>query len=42
MPTANPPDLAVVVTTMNNMRTIGQSLKSVQKIADRIVVVDSG
>ena len=42
MPTANPPDLAVVVTTKNNMRTIGQSLKSVQKIAARIVVVDSG
>ena len=42
MPTANPPDLAVVVTTKNNMRTIGQSLSSVQKIAARIVVVDSG
>jgi glycosyltransferase involved in cell wall biosynthesis len=34
--------LAVAITTKNNMRTIGECLQSVQGIADRIFVVDSG
>ncbi|MHC4416072.1 MAG: glycosyltransferase family 2 protein [Planctomycetota bacterium] len=35
-------DLAVAVTTMNNMRTIERAVRSVQPIAARIVAVDSG
>ncbi|MCH8343516.1 MAG: glycosyltransferase family 2 protein [Planctomycetes bacterium] len=35
-------DLAVAITTKNNMRTIERTLRSVQPIASRIVVVDSG
>ncbi len=39
---ANRGDLAVAITTKNNMRTIERTLRSVQPIASRIVVVDSG
>ena len=35
-------DLAVAITTCNNMRTIERTLKSVQPLAQKIVVVDSG
>ncbi len=35
-------DLGVAITTKNNMRTIERTLRSVQPIASRIVVVDSG
>ena len=34
--------LAVAITTKNNLRTIRECLESVQRIADRIFVVDSG
>jgi glycosyltransferase involved in cell wall biosynthesis len=33
---------AVVFTTMNSMRTIGRAMESVQTLASRVVVVDSG
>jgi glycosyltransferase involved in cell wall biosynthesis len=36
------PDLAVALTTMDNMRTIERALRSVRDIADHVVVVDSG
>jgi hypothetical protein len=36
------PGLAVAITTMNSMRTIGRTLESVRSLAERIVVVDSG
>ncbi|MCH8153319.1 MAG: glycosyltransferase family 2 protein [Planctomycetes bacterium] len=39
---ANRGDLAVAITTKDNMRTIERTLRSVQLIASRIVVVDSG
>lgn len=39
---ANRGDLAVAITTKDNMRTIERTLRSVQPIASRIVVVDSG
>ncbi len=35
-------DLCVVVTTFNNMRTIGRCLESVRGLAARVVTVDSG
>jgi glycosyltransferase involved in cell wall biosynthesis len=34
--------LAVAITTKNNLRTIGECLQSIEGIADKIVVVDSG
>lgn len=36
------PDLAVAITTRDNLRTIGRTLDSVRGIARRVVVVDSG
>jgi glycosyltransferase involved in cell wall biosynthesis len=36
------PDLAVALTTHDNMRTIERSVRSVQEVADHILVVDSG
>jgi glycosyltransferase involved in cell wall biosynthesis len=41
-PRVNPPDLAVAITTQDNMRTIRRALESLQGLARRIVVVDSG
>ena len=36
------PDLAVAITAQDNMRTIRRTIESVQGLARRIVVVDSG
>ena len=41
-PRLQPPDLAVAITTQDNMRTISRALESVQGLARRVVVVDSG
>ena len=37
-----PKNLAVAITTKNNVRTIRECLESVKDVADKIVVVDSG
>jgi UDP-glucose:(heptosyl)LPS alpha-1,3-glucosyltransferase len=41
-PDAMPADLAIAICTFNSMRTIARTLESVQGLAERIVVVDSG
>ena len=41
-PVRGAPDLCVVYTTKDSMRTIERSIRSVQPVARRVVVVDSG